>query len=166
MWGVWKWTIKLGPKMNKSAFPPLEQEYLDYQAPLYHAAIPWRQTTTATPLADLRVALTRDWFTPLWVHMNQQTYDWLVANTNQADLGGRTYTDLNTLLRGEGLPPVYIYDAGYEETLHPPSRRARLGHWLHLRPLFYPHEIRYVRYLSDGIAMMISTEARCVITHV
>lgn len=148
--------IRLGPKMNKSAFPPLEQEYLDYQAPLYHAAIPWRQATTATPLADLRAALTREWFTPLSIQMNQQTYNWLTANTNQADLGGHTYTDLNTFLRGEGLPPVYIYGAGYEEALHPPSHWwARFGHWLH-----------HVRYLSDGIAMMISTEARVVIMHV
>jgi hypothetical protein len=55
--------------------------------------------------------------------MNRQTANYLLANTNAADLGGKrtnglanilSMGEVNTLLTGEGLPNIAVYDKGYK----------------------------------------------------
>lgn len=138
------------------------------QISTYTAACPWARVRVAAPLADLRAAITlaQPWFTPTFVFLNKTTLGWLRANTNTADLGGRTHDDLNALLRSLGLPPVLLYDAGYLRPIAVPTKLARLGHWLHLRPLYREADCERAPFIPDGQAVCYSTEARAVILHV
>jgi hypothetical protein len=94
----------------------------------YDAATSWATAGSSTPLADLRAMqlLSRGRsvdFGPratLWV--NRVTANHLLSNTNAADIGGKRTSGLanimsmgevNTLLTGEGLPNIAIYDEGY-----------------------------------------------------
>jgi hypothetical protein len=89
----------------------------------------WSTVATATPLADLRaVQLTgpaqgTDFGSGSLAVVNRQTANYLLANTNAADLGGKRTSGLanvlsmgevNTLLTGEGLPNIVVYDKGYK----------------------------------------------------
>lgn len=92
------------------------------------ATIVWSDEANSTPIADLkRVRLLSrgkgvSFGSDATLFMNQQTFDWMAANTNTADLGGRrgsnlfgplSKDDVNKLLIGDGLPAVKVYDDGY-----------------------------------------------------
>lgn len=89
----------------------------------------WSATTTATPLANLRDVQpvygrgTSNWFgsgSEAW--MNTKTLNYLLANTNASDLGGKRVEGGNTLntidgiraiMVGQGAPTIMPYDEGY-----------------------------------------------------
>jgi hypothetical protein len=96
----------------------------------YTAAVPWGPTTTATatPLFDLRTVklLARghsvDFGSTATVYANQTTVNYMLNNTNAADLGGKrvlygatvnALPDANRLYLENGLPQVVPYDGGY-----------------------------------------------------
>lgn len=109
----------LGPlgAVYKDTFPIQTQTLSDWSVP-----------STATPIADLRALFA---FTEgksvvfnsqagLW--MNRKTANYLLANTNAADLGGfkvnnlneiKTMEQINQILVANDLPQVNIYDLGY-----------------------------------------------------
>jgi hypothetical protein len=89
----------------------------------------WSVVATATPLADLRAlqltgpSVGTDFGPGSMLVVNRQTANYLLANTNAADLGGKrtqglanimTLTEVNALLTGEGLPNIVVYDLGYK----------------------------------------------------
>lgn len=93
-------------------------------------ATTWATVATATPLADFRAVqlLGRgkgvSFGAGARAFMNRVTFNNLIANTNSADLAGRrtsglslstvlSLNDTNTLLAGEDLPQIVIYDDGY-----------------------------------------------------
>lgn len=91
-------------------------------------AVSWGTFATATPLADFRSVqlLARghsvDFGAGAVAYMNRHTSNNLLSNTNANDLYGRRTTGLatinnlqgvNTLLTGDDLPTVKIYDQGY-----------------------------------------------------
>lgn len=88
----------------------------------------WSTVATATPLADFRAAklLQRGKSTSFgssataW--MNQTTANFLMSNTNQSDLAGKrqqglaqplSLGDVNSVLLGEDLPQIQVYDETY-----------------------------------------------------
>jgi hypothetical protein len=90
--------------------------------------VPWSNLASATPLADLRViAATYDLGVStsfagdaeLW--MNQTTVNYLLGNSNAADLGGvkvdnsdiQGMGDLNKVLNKNNLPQVNVYNQSY-----------------------------------------------------
>lgn len=96
----------------------------------YTAAISWSDHANSTPLADLRALqlLSRgqsvDFGPSAEVEINRTWANHLMANTNLNDLGGKRLTGLtpanslnaiNTILAGEGLPQVQVYDEGYKD---------------------------------------------------
>lgn len=93
-------------------------------------ATTWSTVSTATPLADLRAVqlLSRgkgvSFGAGAKAFMNRVTFNRLISNTNAADLAGRrtsglslstvlSLSDTNSLLAGEDLPQIVIYDDGY-----------------------------------------------------
>jgi hypothetical protein len=95
----------------------------------YSAVVPWGTVATATPLADARAiqilgrGQSASFGADARLIMNRTTYNKLIANTNAADLYGRRQSglatinnlnDYNTLLTGDGLPNIQIYDETYE----------------------------------------------------
>ena len=94
----------------------------------YTSSVPWSTPATATPLADARALklLHRGHSVSFGAdsteYMNQTTFNQMISNTNPADLYGRRTTGLatyenmqqvNTLLQGDDLPKISIYDEGY-----------------------------------------------------
>lgn len=94
----------------------------------FDATVSWATVASATPLADLRAIqlLSRgrgvDFGAGATLYVNRVTANYLLANTNAADLGGKrtaglanimSMGEVNTLLTGEGLPNIAIYDEGY-----------------------------------------------------
>jgi len=92
------------------------------------AAVAWATFATATPLKDFRAVqlLSRGYSVSFGAdakaYMNRVTFNNLVANTNTADLAGRrtsglqtvlTLGEINSVLAGEGLPQIVIFDGGY-----------------------------------------------------
>jgi hypothetical protein len=88
----------------------------------------WSVASSATPLADLRTI--QQLGPPKGVNfgagsmaiMNRVTANYLFANTNAADLGGKkgnfgasidSLPGVNAILTGEDLPTVMVYDQGY-----------------------------------------------------
>jgi hypothetical protein len=99
-----------------------------YTTQSFNASTGWGTAASSTPLADFRAVqlLARgysvDFGAPALAYMNRVTANKLMVNTNAADLGGRRLNGLlpvnnlsgiNTLLTGEGLPNVAIFDDGY-----------------------------------------------------
>lgn len=95
-----------------------------------HVFSDWSDYANATPLADLRALklLARGFsvsFGPDSVlYLNQTTMNWLLANRNQNDLAGRradglamplTPAQIQSLMAGEGLPRLEVYEGGYED---------------------------------------------------
>ena len=99
-----------------------------YPVQTYAATTGWDTIATATPLGDFRavqlkhrghsIRLGND----ATAYMNRITFNKMIANTNQADLGGRRATglssiegvkDFNELAMKDDLPNVVIYDEGY-----------------------------------------------------
>lgn len=100
-----------------------------YTLQTYTAAITWATSATAVPLANFRdiQLLGRGKGVSFGAQaraiMNRVTFNRLVTNTNQNDLAGRRVTallsplnmqEINTILLGEGLPQIEIYDDGYK----------------------------------------------------
>lgn len=94
----------------------------------YAAGVAWGTSATATPLADFRAVklLGRgksvNFGTGAVAYMNQTTANQLLTNTNANDLAGRrtsglasvaSMADVQTLLAGEDLPRIVVYDEGY-----------------------------------------------------
>lgn len=92
------------------------------------AAVAWATFATATPLKDFRAVqlLSRGFSVNFGAtakaYMNRVTFNNLVANTNTADLAGRrtsglqsvlTLGEINSVLAGEDLPQIVIFDGGY-----------------------------------------------------
>lgn len=97
----------------------------------FDSTVGWGTAATSTPLADFRaVQLKRRGYSVSFgadarAYMNQVTYNKLAVNTNAADLYGRrtaglgTFNNLpgiNSLLLGDNLPSIVIYDEGYLTT--------------------------------------------------
>lgn len=100
-----------------------------YTTQSFDASVAWSTAATSTPLADFRsvqlkhrgysVSFGRD----SMAFMNRQTWNYMISNTNSADLFGRrtqglgTYEnidDVNKLFAGDDLPQIYIYDDFYK----------------------------------------------------
>jgi hypothetical protein len=94
------------------------------------STVTWATAATATPLADFRAValLARGYGTSFgsgsMAFMNQQTANYLLANTHAADLYGRRSAGLSTLntmqlvnqlWAGEGLPEIVVQDDGYHD---------------------------------------------------
>lgn len=92
------------------------------------AAVAWATFATATPLKDFRAVqlLSRGYSINFGAtakaYMNRVTFNNLVANTNTSDLAGRrtsglqsvlTLGEINSVLAGEDLPQIVIFDGGY-----------------------------------------------------
>jgi|SRR5215471_4535415 len=89
----------------------------------------WSNRATSTPLADLQaLALlgrgrSVNFAAGGQVWVNQVTANNIVGNTNANDLGGRrlglgtmnNLRDINTLLTGDGLANIVVYDQGYKD---------------------------------------------------
>jgi hypothetical protein len=93
-----------------------------------YAATDWSATTTATPVADMRAVqlLSRGHSVNLGsaarAYLNRKTANYLLANTNAADIAGKrlptagtfnTIAEINQLNMGDDLPQFVIYDDGY-----------------------------------------------------
>jgi hypothetical protein len=90
----------------------------------------WGTAGSGTPLADFRAVQLKqrgyslDFGAGAVAYMNRVTANKLLANTNAADLGGKkvafgasatsSINDFNTILEGEGLPKIVVYDGGYK----------------------------------------------------
>jgi len=96
--------------------------------PQDYDASTWGTTNTATPLADFRAVKLKQrghgvsFGRQSKAFMNQTTFNYLTANTNASDLGGKRVTglaqplgltDINTVLLNEDLPTIVIQDDGY-----------------------------------------------------
>jgi len=92
------------------------------------AAVAWATFATATPLKDFRAVqlLSRghsvNFGAAAKAYMNRVTFNNLVSNTNTNDFAGRrtsglqsvlNLTEINSVLAGEDLPQIVIYDGGY-----------------------------------------------------
>jgi hypothetical protein len=93
-----------------------------------YAGSAWATAASGTPLADFRAVQllgppqgTNFDNTAIAV-MNRTTANYLLANTNAADIGGKRTSglanvlsmgDVQSLLTGEGLPNIVVYDGGY-----------------------------------------------------
>jgi Phage major capsid protein E len=92
------------------------------------AAVAWATAATATPLADFRAVqlLSRGhsvrFDQSARAYMNRVTWNNFIKNTNAADFGGKkgmglqsltSLGDANTILTGEGLPNIVVFDGGY-----------------------------------------------------
>jgi hypothetical protein len=101
-----------------------------YQSQTYAAAISWSNAASSTPLQNLRdinvLALGKSvsFGADATLYVNRVTANYLLANTNAGDLGGKRTTGLsnvlsmkqvNELLTGEDLPNIAIYEGGYED---------------------------------------------------
>lgn len=99
-----------------------------FELPTFSATTAWSNAAQSTPLADLRKVRLMgrgkgaSFASEATIYMNQQTFDWLAANSNQGDLGGRRTTNLvgpmnleeiNKIVLGDGLPKIKVYDDGY-----------------------------------------------------
>lgn len=99
-----------------------------YETQTYTASPAWLNPTTAKPMYDFRqMALlgrgqSVDFGRGGDAYMNQITANYLLANTNAADLGGyrlapsvpvNSLPGINTILSGQGLPNINVYDEGY-----------------------------------------------------
>ena len=94
----------------------------------YTAAVTWATSATAVPLQNFRAiellsrGTSADFGSGAEAWMNRTTFNNLVSNTNQTDIAGRRVTgllsplnlqEINTILLGEGLPQIKVYDQGY-----------------------------------------------------
>lgn len=140
-----------------------------YTQRLYAATVPWiANPTTATPLQNFRdVELFSRGFSinlgsPATAWMNRKTFNGLVANKNPNDLFGQrtgglfsagmeaglNLASINSILMGEGLPQIKVYDGFYYDDANnlvlkiPDSKvlvegrrtdGARLGNWVYTR---------------------------------
>lgn len=115
--GVFSISNAQGGITHTDAFPILTQ-----------AGSAWATPASGTPLADFRAVQLlgppngANFDNNALAVMNRTTANYLLANTNAADIGGKRTSglanvlsmgDVNTLLTNEGLPNIAIYDGGY-----------------------------------------------------
>lgn len=89
----------------------------------------WGTVSTATPLADFRAlqqtgpAQGTDYNGNSYAICNRKTANYLLSNTNAADIGGKrtsglanilSMAEVNSLFLGEDLPQLKVYDKGYK----------------------------------------------------
>lgn len=101
-----------------------------YTPPTFSPLVEWDVPGTSTPLADQRgyksfgVGQSCNFGAGATQYMNWVTAEAIMANTNDADLGGKllgggntinSLKDVNTILLANDLPPIEIYDGGYED---------------------------------------------------
>jgi hypothetical protein len=94
----------------------------------YVPSILWSSAATATPLADLRAiqllsrGVSTSFGAAAQLVLNQRTFNYLDANTNAADLGGRRgvglttiegVAEVNRVLALNNMPTIRIWDEGY-----------------------------------------------------
>jgi hypothetical protein len=99
-----------------------------YTTQTFTAGVTWATFATSTPLANFRSVqlLSRGkgvkFGAQALAYMNRATFNNLISTTNSADLAGRRTSGLNTVLNlnetnsvlmGEDLPTIRIYDDGY-----------------------------------------------------
>jgi hypothetical protein len=99
-----------------------------YTLQSFTANVKWSTAATSTPLTDLRQVQIKargssvNFGRQAKIYMNQVTFNYMVANTNTADLYGRRVTGLatinsqnqmNELLTMDNLPQIVIYEEGY-----------------------------------------------------
>jgi hypothetical protein len=99
-----------------------------YTMQTFAASVPWATIATATPLADIRAIQLKsrgysvNFGAQATMYMNRTTFNAMLSNTNQADLGGRRGAglqtingpaQLNELLALDDLPNIVVYDDGY-----------------------------------------------------
>lgn len=100
-----------------------------YTTQTFTASVAWSTAATSTPLADFRavqllsLGYSVDFGSKATAFMNRVTWNYLIKNTNAADLYGRrtaglgTYEnvgEVNKLLAGDDLPQIVIYDKAYK----------------------------------------------------
>lgn len=100
-----------------------------YTMQTYTAVVPWATAATATPLANLRAVqllshgYSVNFGSTAKLFMNRATWNSFIGNLNAADLYGRRTQGLgtienlsavNSLLMGDDLPQIVIYDKGYK----------------------------------------------------
>lgn len=96
----------------------------------FSAGTAWSNAGSSTPFADFRAVqlLSRgfsvDFGASAKAYMNRVTFNNFIKNTNAADLGGKRTAGLaavndinsaNTILAGEDLPQIVIFDGGYQD---------------------------------------------------
>ena len=101
-----------------------------YTIQQYTPIVPWSTPATSTPLGDLRViqlmgrGSSVSFGSDATMVMTQRTLQWMLANTNNADLYGKRTAGLGTLnslgdiqrlFAGENLPTIEINERGYED---------------------------------------------------
>jgi hypothetical protein len=101
-----------------------------YKTQTYVAALSWVNANTSTPLQDLRniqqmsLGYSINFGSNAIALMNRVTANYMLSNTNPADLGGKrtaglsnilSMKQINELLTGEDLPNIQIYEGGYED---------------------------------------------------
>jgi hypothetical protein len=94
----------------------------------YTTSVGWGTSATATPLANYRAmqllsaGYSVNFGSQAKSYMNRITFNKLVTNTNANDLAGRrtsglnsvlNLSEINSVLLGEDLPQIVIYDDGY-----------------------------------------------------
>lgn len=99
-----------------------------YPVSTYTASVQWSTRATATPLQNFRdIQLFEEGRSTSFgpnakAFMNRRTFNNMVANLNANDLAGRRVTgllsvlninEINSILLGEGLPQIVIYNDGY-----------------------------------------------------
>lgn len=99
-----------------------------YTTQTFTSGVGWGTPATSTPLADFRAVKLKgrgygvSFGAGARAIMNQVTLNKMLANTNQADIGGRRTNGLATinstsemqqLLTGDGLPDIVVYEEGY-----------------------------------------------------
>lgn len=99
-----------------------------YKIKTYTASVAWSTPATAIPLADFRAVQLMGRGTSCAfnskakAYMNRKQLNYMLANTNAADIAGRrtsglvtvlTLDEINRLLLGEDLPQIEVMDDGY-----------------------------------------------------
>lgn len=99
-----------------------------YRQRRLQSTVAWSTPGTSTPIADFKAAqllargTSSSFGATARAYMNRTTANWMLANTNAADLGGKrtnglanilSISDYNRLAAGDDLPEIVIYDEGY-----------------------------------------------------
>lgn len=103
-------------------------EHTDTYTLQTYDASTWATATTATPLLDFRTMQLKDrgkgcsFGGQAKAFMSRGTFNYMIANTNAADLYGKRTSglatvmglkDVNSVLAAEDLPEIVVYDKGY-----------------------------------------------------
>lgn len=125
------WTmLATGSTVVPVAGPNGEVVYRDtYPIQKFTATVPWGNTSTATPLADMQAMQQKsvghgvDFGAGAMLVVNQIKANQLLNNTNPADYGGRkapggatlnSLDDFNNYFQRQNLPKVVVYDEGWQ----------------------------------------------------